>query len=58
LLSEIAQLPQKNIALVTHAGSIRAMLAVMGEMALADVLRWEVGYGAVIGVKSYAITVK
>lgn len=51
LLSEVAQLPQKNIALVAHAGSIRAMLAVMGEVALADILQWEVGYGAVIGVK-------
>jgi alpha-ribazole phosphatase len=51
LLSKIAQLPQRNIALVAHAGSIRAMLAVMGEVALADVLKWEVGYGAVIGVR-------
>lgn len=50
-LSEVAQLPQKNIALVAHAGSIRAMLAVMGEVALADILKWEVGYGAVIGVR-------
>lgn len=51
LLSEVAQLPQKNIALVAHAGSIRAMLALMGEVALADILQWEVGYGAVIGVR-------
>jgi alpha-ribazole phosphatase len=51
LLGEVAQLPQKNIALVAHAGSIRATLAVMGEVALADVLQWEVGYGAVIGVR-------
>ena len=51
LLSEVAQLPQKNIALVAHAGSIRAMLALMGEVALEDVLQWEVGYGAVIGVR-------
>ncbi|KAF0204976.1 MAG: fructose-2 [Gallionellaceae bacterium] len=51
LLSEVAQLPQENIALVAHAGSIRAMLAVMGEVALADILQWEVGYGAVIGVR-------
>lgn len=51
LLSEVAQLPQKNIALVAHAGSIRAMLALIGEVALADILQWEVGYGAVIGVR-------
>lgn len=51
LLGEVVQLPQKNIALVAHAGSIRAMLAVMGEVALEDILKWEVGYGAVIGVR-------
>jgi broad specificity phosphatase PhoE len=51
LLSEVAQLPQKSIALVAHAGSIRAMLAMMGEVALVDVLKWEMGYGAVIGVR-------
>lgn len=51
LLSEVAQLQQKNIALVAHAGSIRAMLALMGEVALEDILKWEVGYGAVIGVR-------
>lgn len=51
LLGEVAQLPQKNIALVAHAGSIRAILALMGEVVLADILKWEVGYGAVIGVR-------
>jgi alpha-ribazole phosphatase len=51
LLREVAQLPQENIALVAHAGSIRAMLAVMGGVELEDVLEWEVGVGAVIGVK-------
>lgn len=51
LLHEVTQLPQNNIALVAHAGSIRAMLALMGGMALADILGWDVGYGAVIGVR-------
>jgi alpha-ribazole phosphatase len=51
LLREVAQLPQRNIALVAHAGSIRAMLAVMGEVALEDILKWDVGYGAVIGIR-------
>jgi alpha-ribazole phosphatase len=51
LLREVAQMPQENIALVAHAGSIRAMLAVMGGVKLADVLEWEVGMGAVIGVR-------
>lgn len=51
LLRDIAQLPQKNIALVAHAGSIRAILATMGAAALEDILKWEIGYGAVIGVR-------
>lgn len=52
LLREVAQMPQENIALVAHAGSIRAILAVMGEVALEEVLEWEVELGAVIGVRA------
>lgn len=51
LLHDIAQLPQQNIALVAHGGSIRAMLAQIGDVPLIDILSWEVGYGAVIGVR-------
>ncbi|MDD5299497.1 MAG: alpha-ribazole phosphatase [Gallionella sp.] len=51
LLHDVAQLPQQNIALVAHGGSIRAMLAQIGEVPLTDILSWEVGYGAVIGVR-------
>lgn len=51
LLSEIAQLPQQRIALVAHGGSIRAMLAQMGGVSLVEILKWEVGCGAVIGVR-------
>lgn len=56
LLNEVAKLSQKNIALVAHAGSIRAMLALMGEVPLEDILKWEVGYGAVIGVRVLCAT--
>ncbi|MDD2914443.1 MAG: alpha-ribazole phosphatase [Gallionella sp.] len=51
LLRDVAQLPQQNIALVAHGGSIRALLATIGGVPLADTLDWDVGYGAVIGVK-------
>lgn len=51
LLDDVAQLPQQNIALITHAGSIRAMLALIGKIALEDIAQWEIGYGAVIGVR-------
>jgi len=51
LLHDVAQLPQHNIALVAHGGSIRALLALVGSVPLADTLNWEIGYGAVIGVR-------
>ena len=51
LLREVAQLPQRNIALVAHGGSIRALLALMAEVPLADTLDWQIEYGAVIGVR-------
>ncbi|MFZ2302148.1 MAG: alpha-ribazole phosphatase [Gallionella sp.] len=51
LLHDVARLPQQNIALVAHGGSIRAMLAQIGDMPLADTLEWEIGYGGVIGVR-------
>ena len=52
LLSDIAQLPQRSIALVAHGGSIKAMLAQIGDMPLADTLNWEIGYGGVICVRN------
>lgn len=51
LLRDVVQLPQHNIALVAHGGSIRALLATVGGLPLVDTLSWEVGYGAVIGVQ-------
>ncbi len=51
LLHEVMQLPQRNIALVGHGGSIRAVLALLGEVELGRTLGWEIGYGAVIGVR-------
>ena len=49
-LRDVAQLPQQSIALVAHGGSIRAILAQIGDVPLADTFGWEVGYGAVIGI--------
>jgi len=51
LLDDIAQLPQSNIALIAHGGSIRAMLALLADVPLADTLHWKIDYGAVIGIR-------
>ncbi len=51
LLDDLAQLPQQHVALVTHAGSIRAMLALLGNIALEEIADWEIGFGTVIGVR-------
>lgn len=53
LLHDVSRLPQRNIALVAHGGSIRAMLTQIGDIPLADTLGWEIGYGGVIGVRRY-----
>ncbi len=50
-LQEVAALPQRNLALVCHGGSIRAMLALLSDVPLARTLSWQVGYGAVIGIR-------
>ena len=52
VLREVAQLPHDSIAVTTHGGIIRTILAQLGETPLTDVLRWEVGYGAVIAVRN------
>lgn len=50
-LHDIAHLPQQHIAIVAHGGSIRAMLATVANIVLADTLAWQIEYGAVIGAK-------
>ena len=50
-LQELAQLPQQNIGVVSHGGTIRTMLAVMAGVSLVDTLNWQMDYGAVIGVR-------
>jgi len=50
-LHDVAQLPQRNIALVAHGGSIRALLAQMAGISLANTLGWRIEYGAVIVVR-------
>jgi len=51
-LNEISLLPQQHIAVVAHAGSIRAMLASISGVPLVDTLKWQIEYGAVIGVRT------
>jgi broad specificity phosphatase PhoE len=50
-LLDLAQLPQHNIALVAHGGTIRAMLAQLANVPLTDTLNWKIDYGAVIAVR-------
>lgn len=50
-LRDVAQLPQQNIAVVAHGGSIRAMLALIGGTSLENTLKWKIEYGAVTGVR-------
>ena len=50
-LRNLAQLPQQNIALVAHGGSIRAILAQIANVPLTDTLNWKIDYGAVIAVR-------
>lgn len=50
-MQDITRLPQRNIALVTHGGTIRAILALLADIPLTDTLEWEIDYGAVIGMR-------
>ncbi len=50
-LDEVAQLPQREIAVVAHAGSIRTLLALTAGIPLADTLAWQIDYGTVIGLR-------
>ena len=50
-MQDMTRLPQQNIALVTHGGTIRAILALLADIPLTDTLNWEIEYGAVICVR-------
>lgn len=51
LLRDLARLPQQSIALATHGGVIRSVLAGAAGLPLAHTLSWELAYGTVIGVR-------
>lgn len=51
VLQDLAQLPQQHIAIVAHGGSIRAVLAQLAAIPLSQTLSWQIGYGAVIGIR-------
>lgn len=51
LLDDLTGLSQRNIALVAHGGSIRALLALLAGIPLSDTLNWQIDYGAVIAIK-------
>lgn len=50
-LDDLPQLPQREIAIVAHGGSIRAMLALISGAPLISTLEWEIEYGALISVR-------
>lgn len=52
LLRDVAQLPQQNIALIAHGGSIRALLAQIANISLVNTLDWKMEYGAMICVRN------
>jgi alpha-ribazole phosphatase len=51
LLHDVTELTQKKVALVAHAGSIRALLALLGGVLLTRTLNWQIEVGTVIGVR-------
>lgn len=51
LLQDVSALPHASVALVAHAGSIRALLAQLAGLPLAATLAWDMPFGAVIGAK-------
>lgn len=50
-MHDAVQLPQQNIAVIAHGGTIRAILALLADIPLIDTLNWEIEYGAVIAVR-------
>ncbi len=50
-LLDLAQLPQQSIALIAHAGPIRAILAQFADVPLTNTLNWQIDYGAVVTVR-------
>ena len=51
LLQDLAHLPQQHIAIVAHGGSLRAVLAQLAGIPLAQTLGWQIDYGAVISLR-------
>lgn len=50
-LRDIMRLPQQDIAVVAHGGSIRSMLAQLADVSLADTLNWQIEFGGVLAVR-------
>jgi alpha-ribazole phosphatase len=49
-MGDLAKLPQRNTVLITHGGTLRAMLAQLADIPLTNILNWQIEYGAVTGV--------
>ncbi|HET7831634.1 MAG TPA: alpha-ribazole phosphatase [Gallionella sp.] len=50
---ELSHLPQRDIAIVAHGGSIRALLSLIADIPLTRTLNWQMEYGTVICVKNW-----
>lgn len=51
LLRDLAHLPHAHVAIVAHAGAVRALLAHLAGIPLAATLSWDLSYGAVLCVR-------
>ncbi len=50
-LHDILEMPEQHIAVVTHGGPIRAILSILAEVSLQQLMAWQIDPGAVVQVK-------
>lgn len=50
-ITSLTALPQRQIMVVAHAGSIRALLSIIGHQPIQTTLNWKIEYGSVCYVR-------
>lgn len=50
-IASLAALPQRHITVVAHAGSLRALLSLLGHQPIKTTLNWKIEYGSVCYVR-------
>lgn len=50
-ITSLTALPQRKITVVAHAGSIRALLSLLGRQPIQTTLNWKIEYGSVCYVR-------